>query len=242
MSILKQLLFIVFISFFFYSVSPINQSPFSSPLQEIDHTQQNFLNMIDHEHATYIAMIKAKHIAKQQRILAEEHERERIWQEKIRKRKEAARIRKLAAIAAKKERIRKAKIAEKKRLLALERKRNRIVAKVDISSQRMKVYKGGKLLHQWKVSTGKKGFSTPTGIYKPTMIEKMHLSRQYNNAPMPYSVFFNGGIAVHGTNSVKRLGSRASHGCVRVATPHAKQLYALVEKSGTDNSYIEIHK
>ena len=187
--------------------------------------------MIQRDHAKHIAIEKAKKIAKQ------EAERRRI--EKI---KALEKRKRLAALAAKQERLRKAKEAARKKALALERKRNRIVAKVDISQQRMRVYKGGKLLHKWKVSTGKKGFNTPTGIFKPTALEKLHLSKQYNNAPMPYSVFFNGGIAVHGTKSIRRLGRRASHGCIRVKTPHAKKLYALVQKSGRDNAYIEVFK
>jgi len=187
--------------------------------------------MINEEHTDYLNRLEAKRIAKAKKIREEKLRKEKIA-------KELAEKKRLAKL----ERIRKAKEAERKRQLALQRKRNKIVAKIDISQQRMKVYKGGKLLHKWKVSTGKKGFSTPTGIFRPTMLEKLHLSKQYNNAPMPYSVFFHDGIAVHGTKSVRRLGHRASHGCVRVKTAHAKQLYALVQKSGRDNSYIEIFK
>ena len=120
------------------------------------------------------------------------------------------------------------------------RKSNNILAKIDISQQRMKVYQGSKLLYSWKVSTGKKGFSTPTGHYKPKRMQKMHYSKKYNNAPMPYSVFFRGGYAVHGTKSIKRLGRRASHGCVRLHTRHAKKLYSLIHQVGKKNSSIKI--
>ncbi|MEA1879341.1 MAG: L,D-transpeptidase [Campylobacterota bacterium] len=138
-----------------------------------------------------------------------------------------------------KELVRIAKaLAKKKKLEKLAR--NKIVAKIDISQQRMKVYKGGKLLYKWKVSTGKKGYRTPTGFFRPTVLKKMHFSSQYNNSPMPYSIFFNGGIAIHGTKSVKRLGRKASHGCIRVRTYNAKKLYALMRKSGKNNSYIEV--
>ena len=231
MKYLKYSVFIITISFLFYL--SILQQHHSNQISflDIEKKQSTFLKMIQRDHAKHIAIKKAKKIAKQ------EAERRRIEEIKaLEKRK------RLAALAAKQERLRKAKEAARKKALALERKRNRVVAKVDISQQRMRVYKGGKLLHKWKVSTGKKGFNTPTGIFKPTTLEKLHLSKQYNNAPMPYSVFFNGGIAVHGTKSVRRLGRRASHGCIRVKTPHAKELFALVQKSGRDNAYIEVFK
>ena len=120
------------------------------------------------------------------------------------------------------------------------RRSNKVVAKIDISQQRMRVYRGNKLIYNWKVSTGKKGHNTPTGHYKPKSMEKMHYSRKYNNAPMPYSVFFRGGYAVHGTRSVSRLGRRASHGCVRLRTSNAKKLYSLIRKVGRHNSSIKI--
>jgi lipoprotein-anchoring transpeptidase ErfK/SrfK len=138
------------------------------------------------------------------------------------------------------------KIAEKKRK-ALEAKKQKayiesrsIFVKIDVSKQQMKVYKGKKHLHTWKVSTGKNGYRTPRGRYKPTLIQKMHYSRKYNNAPMPYTVFFKGGYAVHGTKSVSRLGSRASHGCVRLHTSNAKKFYSLVRKYGKKYTQIKI--
>lgn len=117
---------------------------------------------------------------------------------------------------------------------------NRVQIKVNLSSQRMNVYKDGKLLYHWKVSTGKRGYSTPTGKYQPQYLVKMHHSRKYNNAPMPYSIFFHGGYACHGTNSVWRLGQRASHGCIRLKTSNAKKLFYLVHNVGKDNSAIHI--
>ena len=231
----KYLLFTAFISFFFYKVSFCDTNPFQNSLVHVEAEQEYFLAMINHEHNRHQAIIKAKRIAEEQTRIKLAQEKERIRLEKIAKAKTLAKKKRLAALAAKRE-------CARKKALAIKRKRNRIVAKVDISQQRMKVYKGGKLLHKWKVSTGRKGFNTPTGIFQPTMLEKLHLSKQYHNAPMPYSVFFHDGIAVHGTKSVRHLGHRASHGCIRVKTTHAKQLYALVQKSGRDNSYIEIYK
>jgi len=235
MQVFKYLLFIVFISYFFYAISFLNTNPFQLSLSHIDMQQKYFLSHLHTEHTKYLAAVKAKHIAEKQKKLKLAQEKERLRLEKIAKAKALAKKQRLAALATKRERARK-------KALALKRKRNRVVAKIDISQQRMKVYRGGKLLHKWKVSTGKKGFNTPTGIYKPTMLERLHLSKEYHNAPMPYSVFFNGGIAVHGTRSIRRLGRKASHGCIRVKTSNAKKLYALIQKSGKDNSYIEISK
>jgi len=132
------------------------------------------------------------------------------------------------------------KALEKK--LLKEKKAEELVAKVDVSQQRMKVYRGGKLLHTWKVSTGKKGHRTPKGNYKPGHMTKMHYSKKYNNAPMPYAVFFKGGYAIHGTKSVHRLGRTASHGCVRLRTSNAKKLYKLIRRAGKNNMHIKIVK
>ena len=106
---------------------------------------------------------------------------------------------------------------------------SKIVARVDISKQRMEVLVDGKPTFEWKVSTARKGYVTPTGSYKPTRLEEMWYSRKYDNSPMPHSVFFNGGYAVHATNAVKRLGTPASHGCVRLHPADAADFYQLVE-------------
>lgn len=118
----------------------------------------------------------------------------------------------------------------------------KVVAKVDISDQKMRVYINGIPRHSWKVSTGRSGYRTPTGSYKPTRTHKMWYSRSYNMSPMPYSVFFHRGYAVHGTNYVKRLGRPASHGCVRLHTKNAKRLYSLVKKYGRANVQIKIQR
>ena len=117
---------------------------------------------------------------------------------------------------------------------------SKIVAKIDISSQRMYVYKNGRKLYCWRVSTGRGRYRTPTGSYRPTIMKRMHYSSKYNNAPMPYSIFFRGGYAVHGTNQIRRLGRRASHGCVRLHPKNAATLYRLVKRSGRRNSRIVI--
>ena len=115
-----------------------------------------------------------------------------------------------------------------------------IVAKVDVSQQVMTVTRNGKVLHRWKVSTGKSGYSTPRGTYSPKRMHTMWHSRKYNMAPMPYSIFFRGGYAVHGTNHVKALGRPASHGCIRLHTKNAARLYSLVKQYGSGNARIVI--
>jgi lipoprotein-anchoring transpeptidase ErfK/SrfK len=117
---------------------------------------------------------------------------------------------------------------------------NKVHIKVNLSTQRMSVYGGNKLLYHWKVSTGRKGYSTPTGQYEPKYLTKMHYSHKYHNSPMPYSIFFRGGYACHGTTSEWRLGQRASHGCVRLKTSNAKTLFHLVQNAGKERSTIDI--
>jgi lipoprotein-anchoring transpeptidase ErfK/SrfK len=68
----------------------------------------------------------------------------------------------------------------------------------------------------------------------------MHYSKKYYNSPMPHSVFFRGGFAVHGTGAIRKLGRRASHGCVRLHPAHAARLYRLIKRVGRANSRIQI--
>jgi len=111
---------------------------------------------------------------------------------------------------------------------------------IDLSQQKMFVYKGNNLLYTWLVSTARNGYITPRGNYKPYHLERMHYSKLYDNSPMPYSIFFKGGYAIHGTNSTKRLGRRASHGCVRLHPSNAKKLYQLVRSHGYGRTSIKI--
>ncbi len=107
-------------------------------------------------------------------------------------------------------------------------------------SQTMRVYVRGRLRHQWRVSTGRRGYGTPSGTYRPKWLARMHYSSKYNNSPMPHSIFFRGGYAIHGTNYVSRLGRRASHGCIRLAPGNAARLYRLVKRFGQKNTRITI--
>ena len=107
-----------------------------------------------------------------------------------------------------------------------------VVAKVDLSSQRMRVYKNGVHQYTWKVSSGRAGYGTPTGSWSIKRMHKRYFSKKYHGAPMPYAMFYNGGFAVHGTGSIKRLGRRASHGCVRLHPSNAARLFSMVRQSG----------
>ncbi|WP_367714878.1 L,D-transpeptidase [Nitratireductor sp. GISD-1A_MAKvit] len=115
-----------------------------------------------------------------------------------------------------------------------------LVAKVSVSKQTMTVVHRGRVLHRWRVSTARRGYVTPRGRWRPKRMHKMWHSRKYNMSPMPYSIFYYGGYAIHGTNAVSKLGRPASHGCVRLHTANAKRLYALVKKIGPGNTRIVV--
>ena len=115
-----------------------------------------------------------------------------------------------------------------------------VLAKIDLSAQRMSVYQNGRLKYTWKVSSGRKGYRTPLGNYRPTRMYKRYFSKKYYNSPMPNSIFFRGGYAIHGTNAEKRLGRVASHGCIRLSRANAAKLYSLVQRSGRSRTRIKI--
>lgn len=115
-----------------------------------------------------------------------------------------------------------------------------LVAQVSISKQTMTVTQHGRVIHKWKVSTARPGYVTPRGSWRPKRMHKMWYSRKYDMSPMPYSVFYHGGYAVHGTSAVKQLGRPASHGCVRLATPNAATFYSLVRQIGPGNTRIVV--
>ena len=103
---------------------------------------------------------------------------------------------------------------------------------VDVSSQSMSVRVNGWSYGNWRVSTGREGYYTPRGSYSVKRLARMHYSRKYDNAPMPHSVFFHGGYAIHATNATRALGRPASHGCVRLSPSNAARLFSLVQKYG----------
>jgi len=116
-----------------------------------------------------------------------------------------------------------------------------VVVQIDKSSQRMAVSVDGAARYSWPVSTGRGGYGTPSGVFHPQSMVRMHYSRKYYNSPMPHSIFFYYGYAIHGTNDIRRLGGPASHGCVRLHPSHAAALYALVQRNGSRNTRIEIN-
>ena len=116
-----------------------------------------------------------------------------------------------------------------------------LVARVDRAAQTMTVEKHGRVIYRWKVSTARNGYVTPRGTWRPTRMHKMWYSRKYDNSPMPYSVFYHGGYAIHGTNAVKNLGRPASHGCVRLAPSNAQKFYTLVREMGPGNTRIVVN-
>jgi lipoprotein-anchoring transpeptidase ErfK/SrfK len=115
-----------------------------------------------------------------------------------------------------------------------------IMASIDVSSQTMTVSRNGMNIHRWKVSTARHGYHTPRGQFRPTRMHKMWYSRKYDMTPMPYSIFFYHGFAIHGTYSRRYLGRPVSHGCVRLDPENAKTLYSLVSKYGPENTRIII--
>jgi len=115
-----------------------------------------------------------------------------------------------------------------------------LVAKVNVSTQTMEVIRHGKVIYTWRVSTARRGYITPVGSWRPKRMHRMWYSRKYDMSPMPYAIFYHGGYAVHGTNAVSRLGSPASHGCVRLDTANAAKLYKLVQMVGPGNTRIVV--
>ncbi|RGP39010.1 L,D-transpeptidase [Pseudotabrizicola alkalilacus] len=117
----------------------------------------------------------------------------------------------------------------------------RIVVRVSISRQVMEVFHEGRKIHEWPVSTARQGKITPTGAWNGAQwLSRNHRSSLYNNAPMPFAVFYNGNYAIHGTDQVRKLGRPASAGCVRLHTANAKILFNMVRAEGKDNLRVTV--
>lgn len=111
--------------------------------------------------------------------------------------------------------------------------------RIDKAAQRMIVTVDGVQRHVWPVSTGRHGYITPSGSFTPFRLEEDHYSKEWDDAPMPHSIFFTkAGHAIHGSYDTKRLGSPASHGCVRLAPANAAALFALVKQEGLGNTKV----
>ncbi|MDX2287849.1 MAG: L,D-transpeptidase [Hyphomicrobiaceae bacterium] len=115
-----------------------------------------------------------------------------------------------------------------------------VAVHIDRGSQTMAVYVDGAHYDTWSISTGRSGYNTPAGSYRPTRLERMWHSRKYDWSPMPWSIFFHRGYAIHGTTEVGRLGRRASHGCIRLHPANARILFGLVQQRGRGATRIVI--
>jgi len=113
-------------------------------------------------------------------------------------------------------------------------------AEISLSDQRLRVFVDGALQYTWKTSTARRGYRTPVGKYRPIRLERDWHSRKYDWAPMPYSVFFYGGYAIHGTTEIRNLGRPASHGCVRLHPDNAAKLFNLVKRYGRSKTRIVV--
>ena len=111
---------------------------------------------------------------------------------------------------------------------------------VDKATQRMLVIQDGYIRYMWPVSTGRDNMQTPNGVYTPQRLERNWSSAAYYDSPMPFSIFFYHGYAIHGSYAIDRLGGPASHGCVRLHPHHAAILFDLVQQEGPDRTTIEI--
>ena len=117
----------------------------------------------------------------------------------------------------------------------------RVLITVDKASQRMRVTVDGKLRHSWAVLTARAPYKTPAGTFHPLRLAKEHYSREWDDAPMPYSIFFTAaGHAIHASTATRRLGRPASHGCVRLAPANAAALFALVRTEGPSATKVTV--
>jgi lipoprotein-anchoring transpeptidase ErfK/SrfK len=105
-----------------------------------------------------------------------------------------------------------------------------VTVHISKATQRMSMSVDGVPRYMWRVSTGRGGYGTPSGVFRPQMLARSWFSRKYYNSPMPYSIFFHGGYAIHGTNYLSQLGGPASHGCVRLHPSNAAVLFGLVQR------------
>jgi hypothetical protein len=115
-----------------------------------------------------------------------------------------------------------------------------VVIAIDKSAQRMTVSVDGATRHVFKVSTGRAGFGTPNGQFRPQRLARSWFSKKYYNSPMPHSIFFHEGFAIHGSYEISRLGGPASHGCVRLHPSNAAALFALVQSEGAGGTKIVV--
>jgi lipoprotein-anchoring transpeptidase ErfK/SrfK len=113
-----------------------------------------------------------------------------------------------------------------------------VIVTVDKTAQRLSVSVDGFPRYEWPVSTARWGYRTPNGTYRPQWLARKWFSRKYYGSPMPYSIFFDGGYAIHGSYEISHLGSPASHGCIRLHPDNAAVLFALVKANMKDTQIV----
>lgn len=113
-----------------------------------------------------------------------------------------------------------------------------VIAYIDISAQTFTLEVNGKSEARWAISSGRAGFPTPRGSFRVARVARVYFSKKYDNAPMPNSVFFLGGYAIHGTYQVANLGQPVSHGCVRLAPANAAAFFDQVQKYGMSRTRV----
>ena len=131
-------------------------------------------------------------------------------------------------------------VAAASSLLACGAVRAEVLVNISKSQQQLAVVVDGAEAYRWPVSTGRRGYTTPSGVFHPVRLERHWYSRKYHNSPMPWSVFFHRGYAMHGTMEAYNLGHAASHGCVRLRPDHARTLFGLVKRAGYRNTRIVV--
>jgi L,D-transpeptidase catalytic domain len=122
--------------------------------------------------------------------------------------------------------------------LGLARAEAGVVITVNKSTQRLSVVVNGTERHEWPVSTARWGYNTPNGTYQPERLARQWYSRKYDWSPMPYSIFFHGGYAIHGSYEISRLGRPASHGCIRLLPKNAAVLFGIVQANRGDTRIV----
>jgi hypothetical protein len=116
-----------------------------------------------------------------------------------------------------------------------------ILISIDKNTQSMSVTVDGAPRYIWPVSTGRPGYDTPDGTFKLNRMDADHYSQEWDNAPMPHTMFFDlQGHAIHGFFDVKHLGLAVSHGCVRLAPENAAVLFDLVKTEGMSETKVII--
>jgi len=115
-----------------------------------------------------------------------------------------------------------------------------VLVHIELSRQVMTVEVDGQIMGNWPVSTARPGYRTPEGSFRPYRLEVMHHSSLYDWTPMPWSIFFDGNYAIHGTGAVGQLGRPVSHGCVRLSPANARALFSWIRSHGFGDTVIQI--